>query len=188
MNTKYDYEALERQYVTTDVSIRELARQVGMRNHSPLMEQAKKREWTKKRDLYRSRANEKALKSLATDEGERLARESRVRDHAIEAIDEAIQKMRADMLKTRKVERGGVLVDEPLVIIRPNDVANLIDRLNVLFGRPSTISEERSVGLNLSAITDPETLRAIVEATRDLPDAGREEASPLPRLEDTGPG
>jgi hypothetical protein len=109
----------------------------------------------------------------------------RVRDNAIDAIDEAITKMRSDMKQTVSRERNGVWREEPLVVIRPQDVAILIDRLQVLFGKPSSITEERNLGLSLSATgNDPEFLRALVEASRGRgPDPGSVVSSPLPRVE-----
>ena len=42
MNKSHDYRALEREYVTSDISIRELCRRHGIRSHSPVVDQAKK--------------------------------------------------------------------------------------------------------------------------------------------------
>jgi hypothetical protein len=123
---------------------------------------------------------------MADDEGKRRAREAQVRDNAIEAIDEAINAMRLQMKATHKVLRAGEWVDEPLVIIKPPDIAMLIDRLQVLFNRPSSITEERTFGISLSAGgVGTDILRGIVEATRGLGSTGAER-SPIPRLSRTG--
>ena len=184
-NNRYDYEAMERLYVSGDLSLREVARQFGVHNHSLVSIQSKKREWTRKRQEFQSKATEHAESLMASAEGRKMAREEVVRDHAIDAIDEAIMKMREDMKGTRKVFRANEWIEEPLVVIRPADVAMLIDRLQILFGKPSNITEERSLGVNLSATGSlgPDILRGIVEATRGLvrSDAGE---SPLPRLGD----
>ena len=60
----------------------------------------------------------------------------------------------------------------------PKDLASLIDRFQILFDRPSTISEDR--GLAVSAKVTPEALREFIEATREL-DGSPSVASPLPR-------
>ena len=114
----------------------------------------------------------------------RQAREMRVRDNAIELIDESITSMREQLKMTRSAMRNGESVEEPLIIMKPETVALLIDRLNVLFGRPSTISEERSLGVNLSAggTLGPDILRGIVEATRGIVDTGDAARSPIPRI------
>ena len=183
MNNKYDYLAMERAYISSDISLREVARQFDVHNHSLISIQSKKREWTRKREEFKARATEKAESLMATSEGRKIAREAEVRDHAIDAIDEAIMKMREDMKGTRKVFRAGEWIDEPLIVIKPADVALLIDRLQVLFGKPNTISEERSLGVSLTATGSlgPDILRGIVEATRGLV-PGDSGESPLPRI------
>jgi len=185
LNKRNDYDALGREYISGEMSLRELGRMHGIHNHSLITYQSSKREWVKKREAYRARAAERAVDLMATAEGRRVAREAEVRDNAIDAIDEAITKMRSDMTKTRMVMRNGEYVEEPMVVIRPQDLAVLIDRLNVLFGRPSSISEDRNLGVSFSAsgAVGPELLRSIVEATRGIvpESSGR---SPIPRLGD----
>lgn len=183
MNSKYDWGALERQYVTTDVSMRGLADEHGIKNHSIVTSQARAREWVRKRTEYREGAADKAVVYMADAEGMRRAQEARVRDHAIEAIDDAIQKMRADMKLTEKRLVNGEWVEVPVIILKPADIVMLIDRMNVLFNRPSQITEERSLGLSLSAGASPEFLRGIVEATRGLADTGGSAQSPIPRAD-----
>jgi hypothetical protein len=178
---------MEREYVTGTMSLRELARMHGIRNHSLVTVQARNREWVRKRDEYRTGAADKAVVYMADQEGARRAREARVRDNAIDAIDEAITKLRTDMKETVKsIASDGTVTDTgvPLMQLKPSDIALLIDRLQVLFGRPSTISEERSLGISLSSGIDATTLRSIVEATRGLGTvAGDAASSPLPRID-----
>lgn len=189
MNTKYDWSAFEREYVTGDMSIRELARIHGIANHSVVAGQARSRGWVKKRADYREGASEKAVIYMADAEGMRRAQEARVRDHAIEVIDQAILKLMSDMADTVKsIQADGTVVDTgvPIMRVKPADVAMLIDRLNVLFGRPSNITEERNLGISLSASgLGTDILRGIVEATRGLGSSGAER-SPIPRLSRTG--
>jgi hypothetical protein len=181
VNTKWDWSALERQYVTGDISYRALAAEHGIRNHSVVTSQAKRREWAKKRAAYRAGADEKAVVYMADQEGMRRAQEARVMDHAIEAIDDAILKMQADLKRTQKQFIDNEWVEVPIITLRPHDVVELIDRLQVLFNRPSSITEERNLGINLSASTTPDILRGIVEATRGLVDTGGAAQSPIPR-------
>jgi len=184
LNTKHDYDALEREYVTGEMGLRELARMHDIANHSLITVQSKKREWARKREEYRQGASEKAVVYMADQEGSRRAQEAKVRDNAIEAIDEAITKMRSDMKATTLRLKNNEWVEEPLVIIKPTDVAMLIDRLNVLFGRPSNITEERNLGISLSSDgVSPELLRGIVEATRGISDVGGAASSPFPRAD-----
>jgi hypothetical protein len=187
VSTRNDYDALEREYRTGTMSLRELCRMHEITNHSPVMEYSKKHDWSRKRAEYRESVINRSVVHMADDEGRRIAQEARVRDNAIDAIDEAITKMRADMQRTRKSLVNGEWVEEPVMLIRPQDLAILIDRLNVLFGRPANITEERSLGINLSAgSVEPDILRGIVEATRGLADTGNSARSPFPRI--GGPG
>ena len=182
MNAKHDWTAIERKYVMGDYGIRTIARMYGITNHSIVAEQSVRREWARKREEYRARAAETAMTKMADKEGARVAREMEVRDNAIDAIDEAISKMRADMQATRKTFKDGVWGEEPLIVVRPQDIAVLIDRLNVLFGRPSNITEERNLGLSISGSAGPELLRSIIEATRGIgPVSGDAATSPIPR-------
>ena len=186
-NRKFDWKTIEQQYITGEMSLRELARLNGIVNHSLVMAQSTRNGWAQKREDFRSRADDKTLTLMADDEARRRAKEARVRDNAIEAIDEAITKMRADMKLTRKRYEDGEWVEGPAVLIKPADVALLIDRLNVLFGRPANITEERSLGVSLSAggTLGPDVLRGIVEATRGIAPSGSER-SPLPRIGGAG--
>jgi hypothetical protein len=181
VNAKHDYEAMEREYVTSDLSIRDLARIHGVRHHSIIAEQSTRREWSRKREEYKNRSADRAMSHMADKEGLRISKEMQVRDNAIEAIDEAISKMRADMKASHKVLRDNQWVEEPRMVIRPQDLAILIDRLNVLFGRPSNISEERNLGISISGTAGTDVLRGIVEATRGLSVAGDAALSPIPR-------
>jgi hypothetical protein len=90
------------------------------------------------------------------------------------------------MAATHKVERGGEWVEEPVYRIGPKDIAILIDRMNVIFGKPSVISEERNLGLAFSADgLPPEFLRTLVDATSAVGKSvsGANRGTPLPRVE-----
>jgi hypothetical protein len=177
-NRRYDYDAIEREYVTGDMSLRQLAEAHHMKTHSLITDQSRKRDWVRKRDEYRRGVSDKTVAYMADQEGARRAKEALVRDNAIEAIDEAITKMREDMRLTTTDGNGNVL---PLVVIRPKDLVLLIDRLNVLFGRPAQISEERTLGVQFNEV-DSDVLRSFIDATRGLGEAGGASESPIPRL------
>jgi hypothetical protein len=83
------------------------------------------------------------------------------------------------VLRTEKKLIGGEWVEVPVMLIGPTDVALLIDRFQVLFDGPSTISE--GCGVNVTSGMLPiDALQAIIERTRGLaaPDL---QASPIPR-------
>ena len=82
--------------------------------------------------------------------------------------------------KTKTVLRDGVYEEVPLIVVKPQDIAQLIDRLQTIFGKPSQITEERSLGIELQS-ADPVLLRQVVEATRGVGlDDGSTTESPLP--------
>ena len=186
-NRKYDYDQLEREYVSGDMSLRQLAKDHGM-THSLVMTRSQKEKWADKREAYRSKTLDKSVTFMADREAFRVSREMEVRDNAVDMIDEALYKLREDMKATHKVrEVDGEIIDAPVYRLRPNDVSVLLDRLQVLFGKPANITEERNLGINVDAGTaEPEALRAFIEATRGIgPLSGDAQASPIPRSDRT---
>jgi len=179
VNRVRDYRALEREYITGEMSLRGLCRAHGVTAHSAVVVQARREGWAEKRRAYRDRASSKYIELRA----DRAAlREAEVRDHAIEAIDEAITKFRADLQATEKKLIDGGWVEVPVMRILPRDLVLLIDRLQILFGRPGSISEGRSFAATITSETLPvDLLTRIIEATRGL-ETRAPEASPLPRL------
>jgi len=177
LNKVHPYRALEREFITSQISLRELCRRHGIGAHSGIMVQAKKGDWQAKREAYRARESESFIKLHAD---RMAAREAEVRIHAIDAIDEAIAKFRSDMRATKTVVRlDGTIAEEPVMLITPKDIALLIDRLQILFGHPAAISEGR--GINITSETLPvEALQEFIERTRGLAAADLE-ASPMRR-------
>lgn len=98
------------------------------------MVQARQGGWAEKRGAYRSRASSKYIEQRA----DRAAtREAEVRAHSIEAIDEAITRFRSGLRATKQVVLAdGTIAEEPVMLITPRDLALLIDRFQILFGRP----------------------------------------------------
>ena len=109
-NRVRDYQALEREYISGTMSLRELCRRHGVTAHSAVMVQARQGDWAEKRQAYRARASATYIERHAD---RAAAREAEVRDHAIEAIDEAITKFRADLKATDPKLIDGVWVEEP---------------------------------------------------------------------------
>jgi hypothetical protein len=163
------------------VSLRELCRAHGITAHSAVMVQARREGWAEKREKFRTRASAKYIEVRA--DGAAL-REAEVRDHAIEAIDEAITKFRADLQATKQVVLAdGSVAEEPLLRIGPRDLALLIDRLQILFGRPNSISEGRSLAATITSEAVPvDVLTKIVELTRGLEPRPTLDTSGLPRV------
>lgn len=167
VNKKHDYRALEREYVAGDMSVRELARRHGIANPSLVHVQAKRLGWYDKRDALRQRAGAKTIERLADAEARRAERVFEVEDHALEVIDEALTKMSKDMHRSRMVEHGGQLFEEPIFLMTPKDLALLIDRLQIFLNAPSRIVEQRSVGLTVTSDLSIDVLKQFAALTRE---------------------
>ena len=160
------------------MSLRELCRRHAVTAHSSVMVQARQGGWAEKRRTYQARASATYIEHHAD---RAAAREAEVRDHAIEAIDEAITKFRADLRATDRKLIDGVWVEEPRLRITPRDLALLIDRLQILFGRPAQISEGRTLAATVTSEAIPlDALRRIVELTRGLGTPPADRGSGLP--------
>ena len=163
-------------YITTDISLRELCRKHGISAHSLVTVQAKKGRWQEKRERYQAKADESFMSRHAARQADRLAE---IHDKAIDVIEEALDRFREDMAATEKKRIDGEWVEVPVMRLMPKDVAILLDRLMVLFDKPSRISEhqDHSVSTELSA----DVLREFVEATEGMEAPSPMEESPLPR-------
>jgi transposase-like protein len=176
VNKRHQYRALEREYITTDISIRELCRKHGISAHSLVTVQAKRGKWAAKREQYQAKESESFIEKHA----ERMAeRQAQLHDKALDAIDQALDKFRDDMRATEKKRIGGEWIEVPVMRLKPKDVAILLDRLMVVFEKPSAISQHQ--GLTLTSELSVEGLREFIEATRGTAGPSRMEGSPLPR-------
>jgi len=168
------------------MSVRQLCRDEGIANHSVAHEHAAKRDrdgktWYDKRAEFEGRTEEKFLETLADRQAARLAKEIRVEEKMLDAISEAADSFRAALAERTVNEKGA---EVPVYRVTAADLARLIDRLNVLRGRPAMITEERSLGVSLSGENiENEVLKEFLEATRDSAGAlaGATSGSPLPR-------
>ncbi len=166
MNKTHDYLTLEREFITGDMSIRELVRRHGFRNASVVHVQAKAQDWYGKRGAYRRQAQAKTMARLADSAARRAERELEVRDHALETIDAAFGAMEAQLQQTRRVQRDGEMVEEPLVRVTPKDFAILLDCVQKL-ERPAQIVEQRSLEVSVqSTEINVQQLARLAEFTR----------------------
>ena len=176
MNKSHDYRALEREYVTSQISLRELCRRHDISAHSLVTVQAKKRKWAEKREAYQAKESDAFMSRHAARRADRLAE---INDKAIDVIEEALDKFASDMRSTEMKRIDGEWVEVPVMRLKPKDVAILLDRLMVLFEKPSVISQHQ--GLSVTSELSAESLREFVEATRGRGGPSPMEESPLPR-------
>jgi len=155
MRSVHDYALLERQYVTSDISIRALCEQNGIKNWSTVATQAKKREWERKRAQYKEVQFQHDIDALAQRRSIKLQ----------EVFDDALNVIQAAFLKM------GENMRDPTYIVTPTDLAKLIEKLSLLAGGPTSREEVRN--LNLNADLPPDLLRELQAAAR-ANGAGRE--------------
>jgi hypothetical protein len=146
--TIHDYESLERQYITSDVSIRALCEANGIRNWSTVHTQAKKREWERKRAAYKDKQFEHDIDQLARRRAMKLQQLS---DDLIDVINATILKM-AENLQSKDY------------IVTPQDLVKLIEKVSLLTGGPT--SREEIHALNVGIDLPPELLRELQGAAR----------------------
>ena len=178
MNKVHPYRALEREYITSQISLRELCRRHGITRPLPRRRPGTAREaGQEKREAYRARESESFIKHHADS---MAAREAEIRIHALDAIDEAITKFRSDMQRTEKRLIGGEWVEVPVMMITPQATwpcSSTSSRSSS--HRPSVITEGRGVNV-MSEALPIDALQAIIEATRGLAEPVPQE-SPIPR-------
>lgn len=195
---KYDYAALKLEYVSASpkISIDELCRRNGIEasKASSIHRRALKESWEDLRVKALVKTDEKVIDQISTLEAKRRLRRLQVQDNAIELIDESIEKMRSDMKRLRKEKdpETGEYSMVPAVTYRPEQVVQLIDRIEKLFDNGAAPDTDPAATPNLTQINfagfDPDDAShrqlaaEIVERTRGSTGArGRAaSASPLP--------
>ena len=123
VNKVHPYRELEREYITTDISIRELCRRHGISSHSLVVVQAQKGRWQEKRAQYRAQESDAYIARHAARHADRQAQ---IRDKALEAIDEAIAKFREDLRATEQKLVDGEWVELPVMRLTPRDLSHAL--------------------------------------------------------------
>ena len=173
MNKRHQYRELEREFVTSQISLRELCRKHGISAHSLVTVPAKKRKWAERREQYQATEADAYMSRHAARQADRVAE---VRDKALDGIDEALDKFSSDMHATEMKRIDGEWVEVPVMRLKPKNVSILLDRLFVLFDHLTRISEGRDLTARSELPID--ALNQVVELTRGR--AGSP-TSPLPR-------
>ena len=190
---KYDYRALQDEFVRGSMSVRELARMHDIPDSkvSSLHDQARKHEWERLRLERQTKADDKTIDLIADGEAKRRARRIEVREHAIEAVDRYITRMIEDLDKTKTVERHGELIEEPLISTSVSGLSTLIDRLSLVLGEPSE-KGEGAPRIDITAIFGGQGFGPAAAGPVEVRTPGRPEpkrvgpGSPLPSAPDPG--
>ncbi|HEX5016495.1 MAG TPA: hypothetical protein VFX15_02790 [Actinomycetes bacterium] len=154
MNSKYDWEALELEFVTgpEDQSVRSFAAANGIDSWSVVNDQANKREWKRKRAEHHADKRRKSIVAIEDATAEKIAK---VKTDALDVIHAAILKMGLDLQDRVVLDYDHSTGKQyqrtiPGQTVTPADLAKLVDKLLVLTGSPSAIQENRNLGLNLN--------------------------------------
>jgi hypothetical protein len=158
---KADYSSLEREFITTDISLRAMAKREQISNGT-LSERARRpdaagKTWLEKREEYKLEVERRYLKASAESRAVQL---SRLADLSVSVLEAALTRL-AIQLAGDPDENGNpratpmeVPVKEGLEVIR---------QIQTLRGLPSNISEERQV---VGHFADPRLLEAIGDLAR----------------------
>jgi hypothetical protein len=146
--TTHDYPLLERAYITSDVSIRQLCVDNGIKNWSSVSTMAKKLDWERKRADYKEAQFKHDINTLAQRRAHKL---QEVYDDLVSVIQATIMRMAANLAS-----------EDYHVSVR--DLGLLIEKLQLLTG--GATSREEVLNLNLSTDLPPELLRELQNAAR----------------------
>lgn len=161
MRTKADYNALEREYVTTEISLRSLATREGISNGT-LSEKARRKDdagktWLMKRQEYQGEVERRYLRGAAESRARQL---SRLADSAVNVLEATITRL-AIQLVGQVDKDGNVLV--PPMEVPLKEGLEAIKQIQTLRGLPSDITEERKV---VGHLADPRLLEALGDLAR----------------------
>jgi hypothetical protein len=160
--TKIDYTSAEREFVTTDISIRKLSEKLGMAGWSAMAERARKKDaagktWQDKRDEFRRAVAEKRMDKDVS----KYVADTEQLDY------EQIQAARAILFAGLEAIRAGT------VIVQPRDMTLAIDKLQLLTGKVTERTEATVVGDATPVsrgFADTDFLRRLEELSRGARD------------------
>lgn len=167
----YDYVPIKERYIQGNDTLSDLARQFSIKSPSTLTRRAHSEGWERLRSEFRRQLDNKSLEAVAEKRAQKIAD---IHMDALEVIHAGILKVAEDMNAKEPVfESGQVLRDQngdivyrPMTRYNPRDLAILIEKVLVLTGQPSDVTEERHLGLNFNATTDGDVLRDLLSALR----------------------
>lgn len=145
----HDYELLERDFITSDLSVRQLCENHGIANWSTVHAQAKRRKWLEKRKQFKDKAFEHSIEALAE---KRAIKQAELLDASIDVTLATLYKM-AENLRS------------PDYIVTPQDLVKIIEKVQLLTGGVTSREEIRA--FNFDTQLPPELLRELARAARE---------------------
>ena len=174
---QHDYALLEREYIQSDISIRELAERHQIKAWSAVNVQKNKREWDRKRAEYQERLAASEVDTLVMA---RLRTVSEIHNELLLAIRHAVRRFIAD-----------VSAENDAQSVSARDLMGLIDKFLLLIGQPTSRSENKNLDFHdfgglLRGAPEP-LLAELAELARQNGAGGRAVGrGPLVILEGTG--
>jgi D-ribose pyranose/furanose isomerase RbsD len=159
MASRYDYNELEREYIQGEMSVRALAMAHEIKSWSSVNDQARKREWNRKRAEFRTKRDNKFIEKAA----EQAAVE--VVDIAAEIRDQSISILRGMLVLYSQRLTSQDAAQRP--IIQTREAIAAMRELMTLTGQPTEITENRTLGLTLNAELPPELAGALLQLARE---------------------
>ncbi len=153
---KHDYQTLEREYISSDISIRALCKKHSIKGYSSVAQYAREHDWEGKRERIMGRKADKVVE--------------RVSDQLAEAEVSMVEIVREEWLTVIRAATYKFAEDlkDPNYKVRVPDLVQLIDKGLVLLGEPSSRTEERHLAISGTLERLPDTfVRRLVESTRD---------------------
>lgn len=99
-----DWNKIKTEYITTDISYRDLAKKHGV-PQTTLFERGRKEKWVDLREQHRSKAETKALDKIANQQANRAARIDRIADKLLDKIEKAVEELDIQIAKhTKKIK------------------------------------------------------------------------------------
>lgn len=168
--TKIDYASIEKEYVTGEESLRELARRRGVA-WSSLASKSRRDNWTDKRDAFRDSVNRRSYERVA----DRYAAEQG------EIRSESVMVMRATLRRyAQQLQKGEISVNT-------KDAVAAVQTLQLLLGEPTARSENKVIEFSTGGVA-PDDLRRLVELARTRIVEGSLAAGPERSPEAAGEG
>lgn len=163
---KHDYDALEKEYVQSDISVRALAVRHDIKSWSTLNLQKNKRHWDEKRAEYKDRLADRQVEQLV---GKRLETIATIHEELLLAIRAAVHRYVADVQAAEHAQP-----------VSARDLMGLIDKFLLLTGQATSRSESRNLDLHATTGFDailrdapPELLRELAELGQDRGSGGK---------------
>lgn len=151
----HDYNALEREYISTDISIRALAEKHGIKAWSSVNAQKNKREWDRKREAFKAKASERQIDTLVDA---RIQTVATIHSELLLAVRAAVHRFVKD-----------VQAEENAQHISARDLMGLIDKFLLLTGQATSRTESHIDVSDFGGIlagAPPELLRELADVAR----------------------